>query len=108
MTERKVVPNGEQAEYLHKVSREGNVTNVVLELLFKKEKTNKKKVTIKQESLQRYFPEDYSVQQMEEVILDLLESWKRNLVKTSQGDFPGQESIETLEGGKYLPEIHII
>ncbi len=29
-------------------------------------------------------------------------------VKTSQGDIPGQESIETLEEGKYMQESHIV
>lgn len=108
MTERKVVPNGNQAEYLHKVSKEGNVTNSVLELLFEKEKVTKKKVTIMQDKLQKYFSDDYSLKQMEEIILDLLEGWKKNTNRSDQGDIPGQESIETLEEGKYMPYCNVI
>ena len=78
MIERKVIPNGEQAEYLHKVSKEGNVTNTVLQLLFEKEKVSRKKVTIKQDKLQEYFPENYSLQQIEEIIMDLLKRWKES------------------------------
>ena len=49
---------------------------MVVELLLSEQKASERKVTIKAEKLRSYFPEDYSNEDMEAVILKLLEDWK--------------------------------
>ena len=60
---------------LKKLSREGGLTAEKLYAILTEEKPNQKEqVRIKTESLRKYFPRNYSVQQMEREILKLLET----------------------------------
>ena len=67
-------PSLSQAIRLKKLSREGGLTAEELYTILTEEKPNQKEqVRIKTESLRKYFPRNYSVQQMEREILKLLE-----------------------------------
>ncbi len=65
-----------QAGKLKEYAKRGELTQVVVELLLSEQKASERKVTIKAEKLRSYFPEDYSSEDMEAVILKLLEDWK--------------------------------
>ena len=68
-------PSLSQAIRLKKLSREGGLTAEKLYTILTEEKPNQKEqVRIKTESLRKYFPRNYSVQQMEREILKLLET----------------------------------
>ena len=68
-------PSLSQAIRLKKLSREGGLTAEELYAILTEEKPNQKEqVRIKTESLRKYFPRNYSVQQMEREILKLLET----------------------------------
>ena len=68
-------PSLSQAIRLKKLSREGGLTAEKLYAILTEEKPNQKEqVRIKAESLRKYFPRNYSVQQMEREILKLLET----------------------------------
>ena len=68
-------PSLSQAIRLKKLSREGGLTAEKLYAILTEEKSNQKEqVRIKTESLRKYFPRNYSVQQMEREILKLLET----------------------------------
>ena len=68
-------PSLSQAIRLKKLSREGGLTAEKLYAILTEEKPNQKEqVRIKTESLRKYFPRNYSVQQMEREILKLLET----------------------------------
>ena len=68
-------PSLSQAIRLKKLSREGGLTAEELYAILTEEKPNQKeRVRIKTESLRKYFPRNYSVQQMEREILKLLET----------------------------------
>lgn len=68
-------PSLSQAIRLKKLSREGGLTAEELYTILTEEKPNQKEqVRIKTESLRKYFPRNYSVQQMEREILKLLET----------------------------------
>ena len=67
-------PSLSQAIRLKKLSREGGLTAEKLYAILTEEKPNQKEqVRIKTESLRKYFPRNYSAQQMEREILKLLE-----------------------------------
>ena len=68
-------PSLSQAIRLKKLSREGGLTAEELYAILTEEKPNQKEqVRIKTESLRKYFPRNYSVQQMEREIIKLLEA----------------------------------
>ena len=68
-------PSLSQALRMKKLSREGGLTAEKLDAILTEEKPNQKEqVRIKTESLRKYFPRNYSVQQMEREILKLLET----------------------------------
>ena len=68
-------PSLSQAIRMKQLSREAKLTPEVLYAILTEEKPNQKEqVRIKTESLRKYFPRNYSVQQMEREILKLLET----------------------------------
>lgn len=68
-------PSLSQAIRMKQLSREAKLTSEVLYAILTEEKPNQKEqVRIKTESLRKYFPRNYSAQQMEREILRLLET----------------------------------
>ena len=68
-------PSLSQAIRMKQLSREGGLTAEKLYTILTEEKPNQKEqVRIKAESLRKYFPRNYSAQQMEREILKLLET----------------------------------
>lgn len=72
-----VVPNGTQAATLKKYSLSGELNAGVIDLLLSEEKSKVKKVTLKADRIKEYFTEEYSNDEIEEVIYELLEKWKK-------------------------------
>ena len=66
-----------QAASLKSYAKSGELTLVVAKLVLQKKKEKEQKVTIKADKIRHYFPEDYSEEDMEAVILELLDEWKR-------------------------------
>ena len=66
-----------QAARLKEYSRSGELTLTVVRLVLAEEKPKDRKVTIKGEKISRYFPENYSSGDIEDVIIRLLEEWHR-------------------------------
>lgn len=50
--------------------------SVILSIM-QEHKSNKVKITLKEDRLRKYFPKTFTVQQMEEVINKLLANWAR-------------------------------
>lgn len=68
-------PSLSQALRMKQLSREAKLTPEVLYAILTEEKPNQKEqIRIKTESLRKYFPRNYSVQQMEREIIKLLEA----------------------------------
>ncbi|XID93330.1 ParB/RepB/Spo0J family partition protein [Paenibacillaceae bacterium WGS1546] len=71
-------PSLAQAQRMKKLSQDGKLNGDVIFGILTEEKPNQKeKLTIRKERLSRFFPQDYSAQQMEEVIVQLVENWYR-------------------------------
>ena len=49
----------------------------IIDLIMREEKPLERKVTIRNDRLQKYFPSSYTPKQMEDVIIKLLEGWHR-------------------------------
>lgn len=72
-----VSPSLGQAQRLKQLSGEGKLENNIIDLIMREEKPLERKVTIRNDRLQKYFPASYTPKQMEDVIIKLLEGWRR-------------------------------
>ena len=72
-----VSPSVDQAQRLKQISAEGTLENNIIDLIMREEKPLERKVTLRNDRLQKYFPPSYTPKQMEEVIVKLLEGWHR-------------------------------
>ena len=72
-----VSPSMDQAKRLKQLSAEGKLVENIIDLIMREEKPLERKVTLRNDKLERFFPKSYTPKQMEDVILKLLEGWQR-------------------------------
>ena len=72
-----VSPSVDQAQRHKQISAEGKLETNIIDLIMREEKPLERKVTLRNDRLQKYFPASYTPKQMEEVIVKLLEGWHR-------------------------------
>ena len=77
MMEWNVVPNGTQAITLKKYRGSGELNRGLIEVILCEKKEKMAKVTLKSDRIKQYFTEEYSKEEIEEVIYELLEKWKQ-------------------------------
>jgi len=70
-----VIPVKGQLVKIKERSKAGTLTITVIESILSEERPAAVQVVLKQARLRQYFPQDYTAQQMEEVIVSLLETW---------------------------------
>ena len=71
-------PSLSQAQRLKKLSREGKCTQDAMYAVMSEEKKDElDRVTLKSDTLRKYFPKNYTPQQMEQVIIKLLDQWQK-------------------------------
>ena len=68
---------GKQAALMKQMHNEKNLTESAIEAIMRTEQPLDMKVTLRGQTLQKYFPKDYTPKQMQEVIIKLLEGWKK-------------------------------
>ena len=71
-------PSIAQAIKIHNFSKEGKLSPAVIESIMQEEKSPKRKVTIGEDKINRYFPKNYTKEQIEETVLKLIQGWYRN------------------------------
>lgn len=71
-------PSLSQAQKMKRFSQEGKLSEDVIYAIMSEEKKNDyDKVTLKSDTLRKYFPKSYTPKKMEETIIKLLEQWQR-------------------------------
>ncbi len=70
-------PSLAQARRIRAFSSSGRLDSGVLDAILSEEKPSDTKVTLRGDTLKRFFPEDYTPRQMEQVITGLLTEWSR-------------------------------
>ena len=66
-----------QSAKLKEYGKKGELTMPMVRLILTEEKPRERKVTLKAEKISRYFPEEYSESEIENVIIELLEEWQK-------------------------------
>ena len=79
----------EQAKKLREYGERTELTTSLIIDILTDEKPTPVKITLKKKCLSQYFPKDYTQQQMEEVILSLLETWKLQQEGAEPHDYDG-------------------
>ena len=78
MDAEQTTPSLSQAQRLKKFSQEGRLTEEALSAIMCEEKKSEMdKVTLRSDTLRRYFPKSYTPKQMEQTIIRLLDVWKQ-------------------------------
>ena len=73
-----VSPSLSQAQRMKKLSQEGNASpDLFRDIMNEVKKDDLERVTFRNEQLRKYFPKSYSIRQMQDVIVKLLEQWQR-------------------------------
>lgn len=70
-----------QATKIKQISKDGKISYDVLELILTEEKPEKFNITLKEKKLKKYFPENYSIKQIENIVFQLLELWYKSQKK---------------------------
>ena len=66
-----------QSAKLKEYEKQDTLTPAVVRLILEETKSYKRKVTLKMDKLSQYFDDRYSSEEMENIILHLLEEWKK-------------------------------
>ena len=78
MNDTQNAPSLSQAQQLKKMAQQGEFSyEKAFDVMGQEKKSEKDTVTIKNETLRKYFPRSYTPKQMEEKIIQLLDAWQR-------------------------------
>ena len=72
-----ISPSIAQARKMRKFHQDGNLSSAVIESIMMEQKPETVKITLGEDKLKNYFPKSYSKAKMEEIILKLLDKWRR-------------------------------
>ena len=78
MNDTQNAPSLSQAQHLKKMAQQGEFSyEKAFDVMGQEKKSEKDTVTIKNETLRKYFPRNYTPKQMEEKIIQLLDAWQK-------------------------------
>ena len=77
MDSEQATPSLSQAQRLKQFSQRGELTAEVMRAIMSEEKKEAEHITIKGDTLRKYFPASYTPKRMEETIIKLLEQWQK-------------------------------
>lgn len=64
-----------QSTKIKEYGKSGELTPAMVRLILTEEKTKERRVTLKADKISRYFEEEYSSEEIEDIIIQLLEEW---------------------------------
>ena len=85
MDAEQTTPSLSQAQRLKKFSQEGRLTEEAMSAIMSEEKKSEMdKVTLRSDTLRRYFPKSYTPKQMEQTIIKLMDVWQKQRQKNQE------------------------
>ena len=85
MDAEQTTPSLSQAQRLKKFSQEGRLTKEAMSAIMSEEKkSDMDKVTLRSDTLRKYFPKSYTPKQMEQTIIKLLDVWQKQRQKNQE------------------------
>ncbi len=77
-------PSIAQAVKLRKCAEEVNLDDKMIESILSSEKEEKVKLVIYEDKLRRYFPKNYTKEQIEDTVMKLIQKWHKNREKENE------------------------
>ena len=77
-------PSIAQASKLRKAAEEGVLDDKMIESILSSEKEEKVKLVIYEDKLRRYFPKNYTKEQIEDTVMKLIQKWHKNREKENE------------------------
>ena len=85
MDAEQTTPSLSQAQRIKKFSQEGRLTEEAMSAIMSEEKKSEMdKVTLRSDTLHKYFPKSYTPKQMEQTIIKLLDVWQKQRQKNQE------------------------
>lgn len=84
VVERESPPSIAQSVKLRKCAEEGNLDDKMIESILSSEKEEKVKLVIYEDKLRRYFPKNYTKEQIEDTVMKLIQKWHKNREKENE------------------------
>ena len=84
VVERESPPSIAQASKLRKCAEEGILDDKMIESILSSEKEEKVKLVIYEDKLRRYFPKNYTKEQIEDTVMKLIQKWHKNREKENE------------------------
>ena len=72
-----IMPSIEQSSKIRKLSKDGKVSESLIDNIIRKQKPEKIRIVFKEDRLRKYFPESFTPKQIEDTIIKLIEKWAR-------------------------------
>ncbi len=73
-----VTPSVSQAQYMRKLSQDGNLNeDTMLQIMMQQKKPIKNDITLPGDRLRKYFPKSFTPKQIEDQIFKLLDAWMK-------------------------------
>ena len=86
MDSEQATPSLSQAQRLKQFSQRGELNAAVMRAIMSEEKKEVERVTLKGDTLRKYFPASYTPKRMEETIIKLLEQWQKQQKRRREAD----------------------
>ena len=85
MNDTQNAPSLSQAQHLKKMAQQGEFSyEKAFDVMGQEKRSEKDTVTIKNETLRKYFPRSYTPKQMEEKIIQLLDAWQKKQQRSNE------------------------
>ena len=73
-----ITPSIEQASKIRRYAEDGLLSSKLIDKIIREQKPEKIRITIKEDKLRKYFPEDFTPKQIEDTIIGLIENWAKS------------------------------
>ncbi len=71
------VPSIEQSAKIRRCAEDGLISSKMIDKILREQKTEKIRITLKEDKLRKYFPQDFTPKQMEDTIIELIKNWAK-------------------------------
>ncbi len=96
-------PSLSQAQRMRKMSNEGTLNeDTMLEMMMEQKKPEQQKVILTPAKISKFFPRNYTAEQVETVVLKLLENWHKRVLEKKQ--MMKQQQLSTSQPSKKKTE----
>lgn len=72
------VPSIEQSAKIRRCAEDGHISDKMIDNIIREQKTEKFRITLKEDKLRKYFPRNFTPKQMEDTIIELIKNWAKS------------------------------